>query len=243
MKTGRSRRSLTEPELVFLPLGGAGEIGMNVYLYGIGPANDRHWIMVDLGVKFGEDHEPGVDVVLPDISFAASLGDRLLGIILTHAHEDHFGAVGYLWPDLRVPVYATPFTAALLKVRLHERRIHEDVDLRVMPVGSRFDIGPFDIELLTVNHSIPEPNALAIRTSLGTVVHSGDWKIDNAPTFGPRIDERRFREIGEEGCDVFICDSTNVLREGMSPTEQEVADSLARLIEAARHRVVVTTFA
>jgi ribonuclease J len=243
MKTGRTRRGLTEPELVFLPLGGAGEIGMNVYLYGIGPAADRYWIMVDLGVKFGEQNEPGVDVVLPDVSFAASLGDRLLGIVLTHAHEDHFGAIGYLWPSLRVPIYATPFTAALLKARLHERQIHEQVDLRVVPPGARLDLGPFNVELITVNHSIPEPNALAIRTALGTIVHSGDWKIDDAPTFGPRIDERRFREIGAEGCDVLLCDSTNVLREGNSPTEQAVAESLTELIMTARRRVVVTTFA
>ncbi|WP_342642195.1 ribonuclease J [Rhodoligotrophos ferricapiens] len=243
MTSGRSGRSRSEPEFVFLPLGGAGEIGMNVYLYGVGPAHDRSWIMIDLGVKFSEDHEPGIDVVLPDISFAASLGDRLLGIVLTHAHEDHFGAVGYLWPGLKVPVYATPFTASLLGVRLHERGLIEEVGIRQVPVDARFRIGPFDIELVTVNHSIPEPQAVVIRTDLGVAVHSGDWKIDNAPMFGPRIDEIRFRTLGDEGCDAFICDSTNVLREGISPTEQEVAESLNRLINSARGRVAVTTFA
>ncbi|WP_137391356.1 ribonuclease J [Rhodoligotrophos defluvii] len=243
MSKGRAGRSRGEPEFVFLPLGGAGEIGMNTYLYGFGPANDRVWIMVDLGVKFSEDHEPGIDVVLPDLSFATSLGDRLLAIVLTHAHEDHFGAVGYLWPSLRVPVYATPFTASLLSVRLHERGLIEEVNLEVVPVDGRFSIGPFDLELVTVNHSIPEPQALVIRTPAGMAVHSGDWKIDNAPVFGPRIDEIRFRELGDEGCDAFICDSTNVLREGISPTEQEVADSLNRIIRSARGRVAVTTFA
>ncbi|MGF7160048.1 ribonuclease J [Rhodoligotrophos appendicifer] len=216
---------------------------MNVYLYGYGPEDDRDWIMVDLGVKFGEDHEPGIDVVLPDISFAAGLGNRLKGIVLTHGHEDHFGAVGYLWPDLKVPVYTTPFTASLLRAKLHERRILEHVDLKVVPLSGRFTVGPFDVELVTVNHSIPEPNAVVIRTPLGLIVHSGDWKIDDAPMFGARIDEARFREIGEEGCDVLICDSTNALREGISPTEQEVSESLTRLIMAAERRVAVTTFA
>ncbi len=237
-KTGKARE-----ELVFLPLGGTGEIGMNAYLYGFGPARDRRWLMVDLGVKFGSEREPGVDVILPDMAFMEAERHALEGLVLTHAHEDHLGAVAYLWERLGMPVYATRFTAALLMNKLEEAGLEEEVPLHIVEPGDRFALGPFDIELVRVNHSIPEPNALAIRTDAGTVVHSGDWKIDDAPVLGERIDEARLREIGAEGCLALVCDSTNAMREGHSPTEEEVAASLTSIIARAKARVAVTTFA
>ena len=230
-------------DLVLLPLGGAGEIGMNCYLYGLGHLDHREWLMVDLGVKFGEESEPGIDVVLPDLVFAESERRNLVGIVLTHAHEDHLGAVAWLWPRLRVPVYCTPFCAALLKRKLAEFGLDEEVPIIIKPLGSRFSVGNFDVEFIAVTHSIPEPAALAIRTPEGTVLHSGDWKIDRAPTIPPEINEKRLREIGEDGVAAFVCDSTNVLRAGHSPSEADVAATLDRLVAAAPRRIAVTTFA
>ena len=230
-------------DLVMLPLGGTGEIGMNCYCYGVGPADDRQWLMVDLGVKFGEATDPGIDLVLPDVSFIAKNRKRLAGLVLTHAHEDHIGAVPWLWPQLRCPVYCTPFAAQILTLKLKEAGLDEDVTIHVMPQGSRCDIGPFDVEFVAVTHSIPEPTALMIRTRHGKVLHSGDWKIDRAPVLGRKMDEKRLRELGEEGIDVLVCDSTNVLREGHSPSESEVADTIAAIVENAGARVAITTFA
>lgn len=243
MTARRKAGSDQQDELVFLPLGGAGEIGMNVYLYGFGPPRDRRWIMVDLGIKFGEAYEPGIDVVLPDLSFIAAERHNLEAIILTHAHEDHFGAVPYLWHELGAPVYATRFTATLLESKLEDRGIDSDVEVRTIPQGHRFQVGPFDLELVTVTHSIPEPNAVMIRTAAGSVLHSGDWKIDETPTFGPPIDEARFRAIGDEGLDALVCDSTNAVRAGISPSERVITDNLSKIIAGARGRVAVTTFA
>jgi ribonuclease J len=230
-------------ELVFLPLGGAGEIGMNLYLYGLDDGRRRQWIMVDLGVKFGDERDPGIDVILPDTTFIETERRNLLGIILTHAHEDHMGAVPWLWRRLRAPVTCTPFAAELLKGKLREAGMLDEVKLNVVPMGARFDLGPFDIEFVSVTHSLPEPNALAIRTPLGTVVHTGDWKLDRQPTIPPHLDEARMREIGEEGVRAVVGDSTNVLREGFSPSESEVEKSLARIIKASPGRVAITTFA
>jgi ribonuclease J len=230
-------------ELVFLPLGGAGEIGMNLYLYGLDDGRRRQWIMVDLGVKFGDERDPGIDVILPDTQFIEAERRNLLGIVLTHAHEDHMGAVPWLWPRLRAPVFCTPFAAALVQGKLKEAGLLDEVKLNVVPMGARFDLGPFDIELVSVTHSLPEPNALAIRTPLGTVLHTGDWKLDRNPTIPPQLDEARMREIGEEGVRAVVGDSTNVLREGFSPSESEVEASLARIIEASPGRVAITTFA
>jgi ribonuclease J len=230
-------------DLVLLPLGGAGEIGMNCYCYGAGPADDRHWLMVDLGVKFGEDAEPGIDVVLPDVSYIADEAKRLHGIVLTHAHEDHLGAVPWLWPQLRCPIFCSPFAAQLLKLKLKEHGLDEEVPLHVKPAGARFTVGPFHLEFVSVTHSIPESMALLIRTRQGSVLHSGDWKIDRNPVLGGGMDEKRLREIGAEGIDALVCDSTNVLREGFSPSETDVADALSRIVALARGRVAVTTFA
>jgi ribonuclease J len=230
-------------ELVFLPLGGCGEIGMNLYLYGVGPAPDRTWLMVDLGIKFGDERDPGVDVILPDTAFIEAERANLAGIVLTHAHEDHFGAVAHLWPRLKVPVYATPFTAHLLRRKLAEAGLLETVPIEEIGLGTRLDIGPFNVEFVSVTHSIPEPNALVLRTSCGTVVHSGDWKIDPTPVVGPLMREDRLREIGAEGCRAFICDSTNVLRGGISPSEGDVGEELLAVIAEAPNRVAVTSFA
>ena len=239
-----SRRSKSsDPEMVLVPLGGCGEIGMNLYLYGVGPAKDRKWLMVDIGVKFGDDRDPGIDIILPDTAFIESKKHALQGILLTHAHEDHFGALAHLWPRLKAPVYATAFTAYLLRSKLAEAGLEDDVPIHEVGIGDRFAIGEFDVELMTVTHSIPEPNAVAIRTSVGTVLHSGDWKIDPAPVIGDPMAEDKLRALGQEGCDVLVCDSTNVLRDGISPSESDVAQGLLDVIKTARQRVAVTTFA
>ena len=230
-------------DLVFLPLGGTGEIGMNCYCYGVGPADDRSWLMVDLGVKFGEDTEPGIDVVLPDVGFIASDRRNLAGIVLTHAHEDHLGAVAWLWPQLQCPVYCSPFAAQILALKLKEAGLDDEVPVKVQPLGSKFKVGPFDLEFVSVTHSIPEPSALLIKTKQGTVLHSGDWKIDRSPVLGRGMDEVRLRQIGDAGVDVLVCDSTNVLREGHSPSEADVAATIERIVAEAKGRVAITTFA
>ncbi len=230
-------------ELVFLPLGGSGEIGMNLNLYGYGPEEDRRWIIVDLGVTFGDDRTPGIDLIMPDPAFIEERRDELLGIVLTHAHEDHIGAVARLWPRLRCPVYATPFTAAMVRGKLIEAGIESQVPMHVIPLGHRFDLGPFDIELVTLTHSILEPNALAIRTPLGLVLHTGDWKIDRDPVVGDDIDEARLRAIGDEGVRAIVCDSTNVFTPGTSGSEADVAASLIELLKQCEGRVAITTFA
>ncbi|MEW5422587.1 ribonuclease J [Amorphus sp. 3PC139-8] len=230
-------------ELVFLPLGGVGEIGMNLGLYGLGPAHDRTWLMVDLGVTFGDQTTPGVDLIYPDIRFIEEECDNLAGIVITHAHEDHYGAVLDLWPRLRVPIYATAFTAGLLEAKAIENRGSEPVPVTPIEQGGRVQIGPFDVELVPMSHSIPEPNALVIRTAHGTIVHSGDWKIDMTPGIGLPIDVARLQAVGEEGVRALICDSTNAVREGRSPSEADVAARLAEIVKQAPNRVAVTTFA
>lgn len=230
-------------ELVFLPLGGVGEIGMNLGLYGLGPANDRTWLMVDLGVTFGDETTPGVDLIYPDIRFIEEECDNLVGLVVTHAHEDHYGAILDLWPRLRVPVYATAFTAGLLEAKAIENRGVDAVPVTPIEQGGRVQIGPFDVELVPMSHSIPEPNALVIRTPHGTVVHSGDWKIDLTPGIGRPIDVERLEAIGNEGVRALICDSTNAVRGGRSPSEADVAARLTEIVKQAPNRVAVTTFA
>src|SRR5687768_3260474 len=231
-------------ELVFAPLGGVGEIGMNLGLYGLGPPNRKAWMAVDFGVSFAsEEHLPGIDLILPDIRFLVEERRNLLGIVLTHAHEDHFGALLDLWPRLRVPVYATPFTASLFVAKRLGEPGAPDIPVNVVPLGGRFTLGPFDIELVSMSHSIPESNALIIRTPLGTVLHTGDWKLDPTPIIGPPTDEAKLRALGDEGCLALIGDSTNAVREGRSPSERDVARTLHELIGAAKGRIAVTTFA
>jgi len=239
----RKAKGSQTADLVFVPLGGIGEIGMNCYLYGYGTPDNRRWLMVDLGITFPGDLEPGVDVVLPDIRYIVEERKNLDGIVLTHGHEDHLGAIIELWPQLRVPIYATPFTAGLLKAKLAEERPGEKLPIKEIPLRSRITVGPFDVELVTVAHSIPESNALAIRTPAGLVFHTADWKLDPEPVTGTPTDEKRIRELGDEGIDVLICDSTNALRDGISPSESEVGRTLKKLIKAADQRIAVTTFA
>ena len=236
-------KSAQTDELVFLPLGGSGEIGMNLNLYGHGPAKSRKWLMVDLGVTFGNDTTPGIDLIMPDTSFIEEHAEDLVGLILTHAHEDHIGAVAHLWPRLRCPVYATPFTAILVRAKLMDKGIENEVPLHIVELGSRFTLGPFDIEYVTLTHSIPEPNAIAIRTSLGTIMHTGDWKIDPSPMVGANMDIARLTEIGDEGVRAIICDSTNVFSAGTAGSEADVAASLIEVIRPCLGRVAVTTFA
>jgi ribonuclease J len=231
-------------ELVFAPLGGVGEIGMNLSIYGLGDQRQRKWLVVDVGVSFAqEEHLPGVDLILPDIRYLQEERRNIAGIVLTHAHEDHFGALLDLWPRLRVPVYATPFTAALLEAKRLGETGAPDIPVKEVQLGSRFEIGPFDIELVSVAHSIPESNALIIRTPHGAVLHTGDWKLDPTPVIGQPTDEAKLRALGEAGCLALIGDSTNAVREGRSPSEADVAKTLAELVLNAPQRVAVTTFA
>ncbi|MDB5429281.1 MAG: beta-lactamase domain protein [Caulobacter sp.] len=238
------RTAAPDDELVFLPLGGAGEIGMNMNLYGYGPEDDYDWLMIDCGVAFGQDNGLGVDAVMPDPTYIEERADRLLAIVLTHGHEDHLGAVAHLWRRLRCPVYATPFTAALLRHKLNEARLIDEVDLRILPLGGKATIGPFEIELITLTHSIPEPNAVAIRTPLGVIMHTGDWKIDPSPIVGDVTDEAALRALGDEGVLAMVCDSTNVFQEGVSGSEDDVRTSLVKLIGGIKKgAVAVTSFA
>jgi ribonuclease J len=230
-------------ELVFAPLGGVGEIGMNLALYGLGGERHRQWIAVDFGVSFAGDDLPGIDLILPDIRYLIEERRNLLGIVLTHAHEDHFGALIDLWPRLRVPIYGTPFTAALLEAKRLGEPGAPEIPVNIVPLDGRFDLGPFDVELVTMAHSIPESNGLIIRTPHGAVLHTGDWKIDPTPTLGAPTDEAKLRALGNEGCLALIGDSTNAIREGRSPSEADVAKSLTDLIRTAPGRVAVTTFA
>ncbi len=233
-----------QDELVFLPLGGLGEIGMNAALYGFGPEAERQWILVDCGMGFGgEENLPGIDVVYPDLRFIEEERHNLLGIFITHAHEDHIGALVEMWPSLQAPVYATKFAIGLLETRRLSEAGAPKIELNEIVPGQRLKLGPFDIEYVPVAHSIPESNALAIRTPHGLVVHTGDWKLDNTPYLGSLTSEEAFRSLGDEGVLALICDSTNVVREGVSPSESDVAKNLAQLINDAPHRVAITTFA
>lgn len=244
MTDQRRRGSGDRDELVFMALGGIGEIGMNCYLYGLGPADDRQWLMVDLGITFPEgENDPGVDVILPDVRFIEAERASLAGLVLTHAHEDHFGAVIELWPRLKAPIYATPFTAALLKAKLAEYGGGAKLPIHEVALNDRFKVGPFGVELISVAHSIPESNALAITTPHGLILHTGDWKIDPTPVIGAPTDTDRLAALGAEGVTAMVCDSTNALRDGRSPSELDVAQSLARIIGGAKRRVAVTIFA
>ena len=236
--------TMAADELVFVPLGGVGEIGMNLALYGYGRGRGRKWLAVDMGVAFGhEEVLPGVDAVLPDISFLLERKDDLVGIAITHAHEDHYGALFDFWPKLNVPVFMSPFAAALLEAKRAGEANAPKIAVKVVQQGDKISAGPFEVEFVPVSHSIPEPNALAIRTPVGTVFHTGDWKLDPAPGVGRATDNDRIAAIGEEGVLALIADSTNAIRDGISPSEGEVARVLERLIAEAPHRVAVTTFA
>jgi ribonuclease J len=235
---------MADNELVFAPLGGIGEIGMNLSIYGFVDDRRRQWIIVDCGVSFAsEEHLPGVDLILPDIRYLIEERKNILGLVLTHGHEDHMGALIDLWPRLKVPIYATPFTAALFEARRASEPGAPKIPINVIPAGGHLALGPFAIDFINVAHSIPESNALAIRTAAGTVLHTGDWKIDPAPLIGAPTDAARLTALGDEGVLALVGDSTNAIREGRSPSESEVAKTLAELIRTAPRRVAVTTFA
>ena len=226
-------------DLAFLPLGGTGEIGMNLNLYRCG----GQWLAVDCGIGFGGAAHPEVEVMMPDPAFLAERRDRLVGLVITHAHEDHIGAVAWLWPQLRCPVYATPFAATVLRRKLGEVGLVNQVKITVVPPGGSFDLQPFRLQFIRVAHSIPEAQALVIRTPAGTVLHTGDFKLDPDPLIGPRTDEAALAALGDEGVLAMVCDSTNAMVEGHSGSEAEVRRTLAALIRSLRGRVAVTCFA
>ncbi|GHU05808.1 MBL fold hydrolase [Alphaproteobacteria bacterium] len=226
-------------ELIFIPLGGTGEIGMNLSLYGLA----GKWLAVDMGVSFADDAMPGIDVFMPDPGFLEQRQGELLGIVITHAHEDHLGAVAYLWPRLRCPIYASPFAAGLLRFKLAEAGLEREAPVTVISGNKTFSAGPFGLEFVPMAHSIPEANALAIHTCLGTIIHSGDWKFDPKPLVGPPSDKARLAQLGQDGVLAVVGDSTNVLTEGISGSEAEVGDSLVELFGGFKQRIAVACFA
>ena len=230
-------------ELVFLPLGGSNEIGMNFNLYGYGPPHARKWIVVDLGVTFGDQTTPGVEIILPDPTFIEEHARDIIGIVLTHAHEDHIGAVAWLWPRLKAPLYATPFTAFLLREKLREKDLLGEAHITEIPLSGTITLGPFEITLITLTHSIPEPNGLAIRTPLGTILHTGDWKIDPDPLTGSPTDQDAIQRLGDEGLLAMVCDSTNVFVDGHAGSEAEVRVTLNALIGSLKGKVATACFA
>ncbi len=234
---------MSKEELLFCPLGGSGEIGMNMNLYAYGKENDQKWIIVDLGVTFADDSIPGIDLIMPDPGFIIDKKDDLLGIVLTHAHEDHIGAVAHIWPELKCKLYATPFTAALIAEKFKEKKIDISSYLKIVPLNSKIKLGAFEIDFVTLTHSILEPNGLSIKTPLGTILHTGDWKIDPNPLIGNKIDENKLKKIGDEGVSAMICDSTNIFSPGRAGSESDVRDSLLKIMELKTNRILVTSFA
>ena len=226
-------------ELLFLALGGAGEIGMNLNLYGTA----GKWLMVDLGIGFADSTMSGVEVVMPDPEFIVERRHDLVGIVLTHAHEDHLGAVADLWPRLKAPVYATPFAASVLKRKLIDAGLRDQVPVTEIPLGGKFSLSPFELEMITMTHSILEPNAIAIRTKFGTIFHTGDWKIDTEPLLGDLTDEAMLKRIGDEGVLAMVCDSTNVFVEGQAGSESKVRVNVEKLVRGHSGRVAVSCFA
>ena len=227
-------------DLAFLPLGGTGEIGMNLNLYRC----DGKWLAVDCGIGFGGAAHPEVDVMMPDPGYIADRRDQLVGLVITHAHEDHIGAVAWLWPQLRCPVYATPFAATVLRRKLAEVQLVNQVKLHVVPPGGSIDLAPFRLQFLRVTHSILfEAQALVIDTPRGLLFHTGDWKLDPEPLIGPRTDEAALAALGERGVLAMICDSTNAMVEGHSGSEAEVRQKSTVLLRDLRGRVAVTCFA
>ena len=234
---------MSKDELIFCPLGGSGEIGMNMNLYAYGKEDNQKWIIVDMGVTFADDSIPGIDLIFPDPGFILDKKDDLLGIVLTHAHEDHIGAVAHIWPSLKCKMYATPFTAALLYEKFKEKKIDVSSYLKIVPLNSKIKLGAFEIAFVTLTHSILEPNGLSITTPLGTILHTGDWKIDPNPLIGGTIDEDKLKAIGDKGVSAMICDSTNIFSPGRAGSESDVRDSLLKIMEIKTKRILVTSFA
>ncbi len=230
-------------ELLFCPLGGSGEIGMNMNLFAYGNSENRKWIIVDIGVTFADDSIPGIDLIYADPGFIVDKKDDLLGIVLTHAHEDHIGAIAHIWPKLKCNIYATPFTCVLISEKFKEKKIDITQYLKVVELNSTLDLKPFKIEFITLTHSILEPNGLRIETPAGNILHTGDWKIDPNPLIGGDINSKRLKEIGKMGVLAMICDSTNVFSVGKSGSELDVRKSLMNIMSRLKKRIIVTSFA
>ena len=230
-------------ELIFCPLGGSGEIGMNMNLYAYGNEESQKWIIVDMGVTFADDSIPGIDLIFPDPGFIIDKKDDLLGIVLTHAHEDHIGSISHIWPSLKCKIYATPFTAVLIQEKFKEKKIDITSYLNVVHLNTKIKLGAFEIDFVTLTHSILEPNGLSITTPLGTILHTGDWKIDPNPLIGKNVDEKKLKEIGNKGVSVMICDSTNVFSPGRAGSEADVRESLLKIMETKTKKILVTSFA
>ena len=230
-------------ELLFCPLGGAGEIGANMNLYGYGNPGEHNWIMVDIGVTFADDTLPGIDLIYPDPGFIVEKKDNLLGIIVTHAHEDHIGAIAHLWPKLKCKIYATPFTSVLIKEKFKEKNVDINNHLKIVQLNGIIDLDPFRIEYVSMTHSILEPNGLKIKTPAGVVLHTGDWKIDENPMVGKNIDIDKLKQIGNEGVLAMVCDSTNIFTVGRSGSEETVRRSLLKIMERLKKRIIITSFA
>ncbi len=234
---------MKKEEFIFCPLGGSGEIGMNMNLFAYGNPENRKWIIVDIGVTFADETIPGVDLIYPDPGFIVDKKNDLLGLVLTHAHEDHIGAIAHIWPKLLCDIYATPFTGVLIKEKFRERKIDLGSKLKIVELNGNVTLGPFKIEFITLTHSILEPNGLSIETPSGTILHTGDWKIDPNPLIGEKINEKKLKKIGEQGILAMICDSTNVFNPGRAGSESDVRDSLLKIMENRSKRIIVTSFA
>lgn len=226
-------------DFLFVPLGGSNEIGMNLNLYHY----QGKWLIIDCGIGFNDGFIPGVDVLLPNIDMIEPIREHLVGMIITHAHEDHVGAVQYLWPEIKCPIYTTPFTAAMLKPKLSDEGLRGQVPVHEVKAGVEYTLGPFRFEMVPITHSIPEMHAVAVKTDAGTVMHTGDWKLDANPCVGVTTDEETLRRYGDEGILAMVCDSTNVFVEGESGSESDVRASLTDIIRECEQRVVITTFA
>jgi len=234
---------MKKEEFIFCPLGGSGEIGMNMNLFAYGDQGNRKWIIVDIGVTFADDTIPGIDLIYPDPGFIVDKKENLLGLVLTHAHEDHIGAIAHVWPKLMCDIYATPFTSVLIKEKFKEKKIDIGNKLKIVQLNGNINLDPFKIEFVTLTHSILEPNGLRIETPAGIILHTGDWKIDPNPLIGEKINEKRIKEIGNEGVLAMICDSTNVFSEGRAGSELDVRNSLLKIMKLKKKRIIVTSFA
>ena len=230
-------------ELIFCPLGGSGEIGMNMNLFAYGKPENQKWIVVDIGVTFADDSIPGIDLIYPDPGFIIDKKEDLLGIILTHAHEDHIGAIAHIWPKLKCKIYATPFTSVLINEKFKEKKIDITDYLKIVELNSTINLDPFKIEFVTLTHSILEPNGLKIETPVGNILHTGDWKCDPDPLIGENINTKRLKEIGKEGVITMICDSTNVFSPGRAGSELDVRKNMLKVLERLNKRVIITSFA
>jgi len=234
---------MKKEEFIFCPLGGSGEIGMNMNLFSYGDSENKKWIIVDIGVTFADDTIPGVDLIYPDPGFIVDKKEDLLGLVLTHAHEDHIGAIVHIWPKLNCNIYATPFTSVLIQEKFKEKKIDISGKLKIVELNGNIKLGPFNIEFVTLTHSILEPNGLHIKTPVGSVLHTGDWKCDPNPLIGDQINKKKLKEIGEKGVLAMICDSTNVFNPGRAGSESDVRESLLKIMKNKNKRIIVTSFA